>query len=62
MQPPCKDCHDRVLGCHGTCDRYKEYRSWVDNNNSECLDRFRKISNTIGKKKRYKNVYNMNGR
>lgn len=24
--PPCKDCADRAVGCHGTCGRYKEYK------------------------------------
>lgn len=23
---PCKDCPDRQLGCHGTCEKYQEYR------------------------------------
>lgn len=22
---PCYKCGDRVVGCHSTCDRYKEY-------------------------------------
>ena len=26
---PCKDCKDRHIGCHGTCDRYKKYRSKI---------------------------------
>lgn len=27
---PCKDCKDRVLGCHSTCQRYLEFRKEVD--------------------------------
>ena len=27
----CKDCEDRKIGCHGSCDRYKEYRKFYDN-------------------------------
>ena len=23
---PCKDCKDRAIGCHGTCEKYSEYR------------------------------------
>lgn len=23
--PPCKDCPDRVIGCHSTCEKYKAY-------------------------------------
>lgn len=25
-QGPCKDCEDRAPGCHGYCEKYKEYR------------------------------------
>ena len=28
--PPCKDCQDRVPGCHGFCDRYKEWKLRLD--------------------------------
>ena len=24
-QSPCKDCTDRVLGCHGKCEKYQAY-------------------------------------
>ena len=27
----CKDCEDRKIGCHGSCDRYEEYRKFYDN-------------------------------
>ena len=23
---PCKGCEDRVVGCHGGCERYKDFR------------------------------------
>lgn len=29
---PCKNCTERVVGCHSTCKRYKEYRAICDNN------------------------------
>lgn len=25
IQAPCKNCTDRQLGCHDTCDKYIEY-------------------------------------
>lgn len=25
INAPCKDCPDRHMGCHGTCDLYKDY-------------------------------------
>ena len=24
---PCKDCPDRHLGCHGTCEKYQKYKA-----------------------------------
>ena len=26
LSAPCKDCRDRKLLCHGTCQRYQEYK------------------------------------
>jgi len=23
---PCYECPDRVLGCHGTCEKYKDFK------------------------------------
>lgn len=28
--PPCKDCKDRKIGCHGKCELYKKYRDELD--------------------------------
>lgn len=25
MSGPCHECPDRYIGCHGACERYKEY-------------------------------------
>lgn len=25
LSAPCKDCGDRVVGCHSTCDKYKQF-------------------------------------
>lgn len=25
-QAPCKDCPDRQVGCHGSCDKYLAYK------------------------------------
>lgn len=25
MNAPCKDCKDRKLGCHSTCEKYKKF-------------------------------------
>lgn len=31
---PCHYCKDRKVGCHGKCDKYKEYRKVVDRMNT----------------------------
>lgn len=30
MKPPCKDCKDRHVGCHGDCERYKQYKAELE--------------------------------
>lgn len=30
MVSPCKDCGDREIRCHCTCERYKEWKAWHD--------------------------------
>ena len=30
LNSPCKDCPDRVVGCHGKCEKYKAYRVEVE--------------------------------
>jgi hypothetical protein len=27
MKAPCMNCPDREIGCHGHCERYKEFRA-----------------------------------
>lgn len=27
---PCKDCPDKVVGCHSSCDKYQEFRKFRD--------------------------------
>lgn len=26
VQPPCKDCENRAVGCHSECKLYKKYK------------------------------------
>lgn len=28
MKIPCHECGEREIGCHGKCERYKEYCAW----------------------------------
>ncbi len=30
MKNPCKDCTERHVGCHGTCERYKDWKTAHD--------------------------------
>ena len=30
MIPPCKDCPDRQIGCHSTCEKYIEFKKEND--------------------------------
>ena len=30
MTPPCNNCSDRYIGCHGSCERYIAYKSERD--------------------------------
>lgn len=32
--PPCKDCAEKNLGCHGFCPRYKDYRGQIEAQNT----------------------------
>ena len=32
---PCKNCSDRILHCHSSCERYKQYRDILDKRKSE---------------------------
>lgn len=27
VRPPCMDCKERTVGCHGKCNKYKKYVS-----------------------------------
>lgn len=43
--PPCKDCQDREIGCHGKCPKWADYeqakidriKSIAEANRSDCL-------------------------
>lgn len=30
VKAPCKDCPDRKVKCHSSCEKYKEYREYLD--------------------------------
>ncbi len=46
LQPPCKNCIDRKVGCHSTCEKYIAY----DNEHKRvCSERarFRQLENDL---------------
>lgn len=35
---PCKDCADRTLGCHSTCEKYNNIKQQANKQNQEIRD------------------------
>ena len=35
INSPCKGCLDRCIGCHGTCDKFIEFKKKVDIQNKQ---------------------------
>lgn len=35
VQPPCKDCPDRQVGCHAKCEKYIAFRREKDEQNCQ---------------------------
>ena len=43
VNAPCKDCERRFLGCHSTCEEYKEFKEFREAYN---MDRKAKLDST----------------
>ena len=55
---PCYKCEERVIGCHGSCERYQAYAGIVAENRDEHYKESEKLHGLISKrreKERYKN-------
>lgn len=39
---PCKDCNDRSVGCHSSCERYKKWAQDYDEQKKEYMDKLKK--------------------
>lgn len=38
---PCKDCKERQVGCHSTCEKYLVWnKAWVENKNEISKQRY----------------------
>lgn len=51
MNVPCKDCADRKINCHSTCEKYKEFRAYKDSLNKEAHERSQNYYYPAGKKR-----------
>lgn len=47
---PCKGCADRFVGCHSTCDLYKQFRNELDKKNNMTYKEKKNEWNLIGRK------------
>ena len=43
---PCKNCKERVMGCHGKCEKYQMWKSEHDKKRAEIFER-ENIANQI---------------
>lgn len=44
LLPPCKDCQDRQVGCHGKCNKYKKYKKELEAIKADIKIRQRQMS------------------
>lgn len=48
---PCKDCKDRVLGCHSKCEKYIAFKKEMAKEKEDKRIYFENYYNTIQKRK-----------
>ena len=55
---PCKDCPDRVLGCHSTCQKYIDKKAAYEKEREQLIECYNKensyVSYVVGSKDRIK--------
>ena len=51
MQAPCKNCTDRKLGCHATCEKYQEFNKQQEQIRQNRFDAYKKEEYFIGKRR-----------
>lgn len=59
----CKDCTKRIVGCHGKCKDYKEYKEEIDKHKKEIEEYIKLKKNTYKNREssRRRNTRNSNG-
>jgi len=58
MNAPCHGCPDRHVGCHGTCERYKEYSEERQRIRAERQDSYQLYVTNDAKDKAYRKKLN----
>ena len=51
VKSPCYKCEDRVVGCHGSCEKYKAYAGIVADNRAERFEANEKNHALISKRR-----------
>lgn len=49
---PCKGCSEREIGCHGSCEKYSEYRDVVNDIRKKQLEEQKYVNYTAVRKER----------
>ena len=52
---PCKNCTDRIVGCHGSCSKFAEYKEEVDKKVKEFIKSYDHIN--VGERERKNRSY-----
>lgn len=52
---PCKNCTDRIVGCHSNCSKHDEYKEEVDKKLKEFIKSYDHIN--AGEREDYKRSY-----
>ena len=51
---PCKDCADRVVGCHSSCQNYIDWKNMVSDKTREFNDSYKKqYCGSVDEQRRY---------
>ena len=57
INPPCKDCADRTIGCHSGCEKFKEFQAKQAERREETTAAYKKILMFKDVEKPHRRVY-----
>lgn len=61
VQSPCKNCEDRMVGCHSTCEKYKAFQQENDANNKIIRENRKKENDIVSFRVEAIRKYNKTG-